>query len=57
MEHARAISRADGKIDGSEIQVLKFISLSMGKNGLAMVVKFQVLQDSQNFRNKDEILG
>ena len=31
MEHARAISRADGKIDGSEIQVLKCISLSIGQ--------------------------
>ena len=31
MEHARAISRADGKIDGSEIHVLKCISLSIGQ--------------------------
>ena len=31
MEHARALSRADGKIDGSEIQVLKCIILSIGQ--------------------------
>ena len=57
MEHARAISRADGKIDGSEIHVLKCISLSIGQMALAMVVKFQVPQESQNFWTKDEILG
>ena len=54
MEHACATSRADKNPDGSEIQVLHSISLSIGQNGLAIGVKFQL---PENFPKRDEILG
>ena len=42
MEHACATSRADKNPDGSEIQVLNYISLSIGQNGLALLHWCQV---------------
>ena len=57
MEHACATSRADKNPDGSEIQVLHSIRLSIGQNGLAIVyigVKFQL---PEKFPKKGGNLG
>ena len=54
MEHACATSRADKNPDGSEIQVLHSISLSIGQNGLAIGVKFQL---PEKFPKKGGNLG
>ena len=57
MEHARAISRADGKIDGSEIHVLKCISLSIGQMAWPLDTLVSSSKIHQNFRKIAEIEG